>query len=95
MIIDNIESVGGLSNIEAEKRIALADESGREFLITYKLIEINLSTPIYVLTAECDGEVDGLFVGNDKNRANTVFSLASEHGVTPGFLAEALENTDI
>jgi len=76
------------TNIDAENKITVSDEEGNEISIVYKLIRVEAPNTYFIVSAECNGEYDGICIAGDSRRAEQIFITIVRNGVTPCVLSE-------
>ena len=65
------------------------------FSVTYTLIHLTSPKSLYILTAECGDEYEGICIGRDKARALKILSLVCKYGVFPHVLDETVREIEV
>jgi hypothetical protein len=68
---------------------------GNSFEVIYTLIHLTAPKSLYIITAECGDEHEGICVGRDRSKAIKILSLISEHGVFPEVLDETVREIEV
>ena len=79
-------------SLEDEIEISLIKENGTPLKVAYRLIRLESPQKIFVITAESDGEYDGVCIAGDEVYAKRIFRSAVNNQVTPCVLSEVLRD---